>query len=812
MPEESVQLEEDFGEFVKINGLCYQRDTQSQLPPTVLGPPEEVGFVSCIDCSNELTQSSSSSESSSSVALMLSSSSQDDMLVADFNGINHYFQIVDNESSSSSLAYESFSSESSSSTALESSSSTVAMSSSSTESISSSSSSQYPDRMQLPVDMEWSFSFWLIREGDTTDLSSSSSSSSNSSNLPLEQSIISKFNEITSQQEYSIRLVNDKIEVIVKDNASMDLVNHTSTDSIPINEQTHVVITSDSNDVKIYINNSFDSGDFHNGDPRQSVSQFTIGTNSKTVPDEFFKGSIFFISMWNRTLNTTDIAELYNNNVPWPCYCYSASLYSEIVSCWHLMGGSYADSIGNNVLTRFNTVPFIRLVDIGTCQESSSSSSSVVVGFAAAAEGDGSIGDVHWVFGDDLLNNGAAMASFNVDDNSSTNEIVWLTFTEGTTDYTVKYTQQEFDFTAGGKSISNLTISITGQADIVYSLSPDQSHVRKNGLTLIGEDEMTLGSNVINLTVSGVSLNNDNGCANDGEDYFSYIIFDTHFQNGMYYTDKIGGAYYYIWKTAKDEVAATINNPSSAGLDGIGTYLATGGTGYTARSAFETGVIASLDDIRETTDINVISDIATKFNSLIATNGTVDFNWDPLVSGVEPDCPDVDDTWFSVSTSGLNQWAAVEPLFDAGEFLENPLPTKCEFGYNFGPNLTTCYTGWHRIPPGTTSVNVDYRWYKFSGADSATFLFVISNTKPIFGEDLKSMTDTGISLVPNSSDFTTIHNLDLTSALSFVNTNLNMYIAVIVSHYYNGDNPSSWPDAASNGGGTWVEPVTYYES
>jgi hypothetical protein len=93
----------------------------------------------------------------------------------------------------------------------------------------------------------------------------------------------------------------------------------------------------------------------------------------------------------------------------------------------------------------------------------SSSSSSVVISFPPSCAGCGSTGDVHWIWGDDLETNGPDMASFNVDDNSSLNEIVWFTFLEGVTEYTIKYTQQEFVFTAGGKSIDTITVSETGR-------------------------------------------------------------------------------------------------------------------------------------------------------------------------------------------------------------------------------------------------------------------------------------------------------------------------------------------------------------
>jgi hypothetical protein len=257
---------------------------------------------------------------------------------------------------------------------------------------------------------------------------------------------------------------------------------------------------------------------------------------------------------------------------------------------------------------------------------SSSSSSSVFISFPPSCAGCGSTGDVHWVWGQDLVTNGPDMASFNVDDNSSLNEIVWFTFLEGVTEYSISYTQQEFNFTAGGKSIDQITISETGQPDIVYTLTPSQNGVLKNGLAFVEPDTFTFGTNVCDITITSRTIDDSTNCCMVTGEFFSLFNMTVQFNDGLYNTDEVGGALYYIWKTAKDEVGLS-NHLSMEGIDGIGDYLATGSTGYTARAEFEVAPAA----VREATDSVTLGEIATRMAELNGLNGTVNFDWDPLV-------------------------------------------------------------------------------------------------------------------------------------------------------------------------------------
>ena len=270
----------------------------------MLGPPDEQAFEDCVDCAISIINSSSSSSSSSTDALALSSSSTDDEFFPDFNGTDRYFQ--------ESLLNE----------------------------------------LQLPSNMKWGFSFWLVRDNNS------------------DASIISKFNETTSEQEYSIRIVADKLEVIVKDTSENNLVNLTSTNSIPTNTLTHFVVTSNDVTTRIYINGVFDNGVvLGTEDPNQSVSDFTIGASSKTTTDDFFDGTIFFVSKWDKYLNPSNIAELYNGGLPNPCECYSPSLVSDLVSCWPFRSDT-VDIFGGHNLINFNNTPFTRLHNVEDCDYS----------------------------------------------------------------------------------------------------------------------------------------------------------------------------------------------------------------------------------------------------------------------------------------------------------------------------------------------------------------------------------------------------------------------------------------------------------
>jgi hypothetical protein len=140
---------------------------------------------------------------------------------------------------------------------------------------------------------------------------------------------------------------------------------------------------------------------------------------------------------------------------------------------------------------------------------------------------------------------------------------------------------------------------------------------------------IVFGSNVCTIDISTRVIDNTKGCPNGTDPFFSLFHLTVQINDGVYNTDSIGGAYYYIWKKAKDE-AGVVNNPSSAGIDGIGSYL-NGFGGFTSRSQFEGN--ANL----EASNNIVLSEIAGRIDELNGLTGTVNFDWDPL-AGNDPSC------------------------------------------------------------------------------------------------------------------------------------------------------------------------------
>jgi len=371
-----LYLDNDYGDFVKVNGLCYERKYAAQIPPDFIGGPDEQGFVSCIDCVGGLTESSSSINQSTSSATTSSSSeptssSENDGNVANFNGTNHYF--------------------------------------------SSSSNSEF----QLPDDMNWAFSMWVRPD-----------------NISGTQSLISKYNDSVSETaEYFIRISElGRIKVGVLDINGSFMVDGLSQNPLAIGELSHVVVTSDgvNREARIYINGGLEDiipffDDLHGSLPRQSTSDFQFGARSRTTKDLFYDGAMFSINYWHRNLEDSDVNIIYNNGQPYDCACvgeiiptdsssssdlssqsiFSASssssesslvnsssssessstsnafsgsssssspvaITASLISCWDLAGDSL-DKIGSNDMTNNNTVPFDRFQNLLTCENSSSS-------------------------------------------------------------------------------------------------------------------------------------------------------------------------------------------------------------------------------------------------------------------------------------------------------------------------------------------------------------------------------------------------------------------------------------------------------
>jgi hypothetical protein len=238
------------------------------------------------------------------------------------------------------------------------------------------------------------------------------------------------------------------------------------------------------------------------------------------------------------------------------------------------------------------------------------------------------LGDPHFLFG----GSSPETASFNVDDNISTNEVVWFTAIDADdNEIIVKYRCQEFVNVDDGYNVDRLIIE-DGSLSSVYEVSTDNSDVLKNGIIWNSEDsDIILGSNVWNMKVSSATVPN---CPND----FSWIPFEFGPMSGMNNLKEVGGMWWYLWKKASTLSGITLNNPSSAGLDGVSGFL-NGFNGYSSRTDFE----ATPSSVRETFDQATMNEVSTKRNALALQTGSVDFGWDPIMDSppsciCPPDC------------------------------------------------------------------------------------------------------------------------------------------------------------------------------
>jgi hypothetical protein len=271
------------------------------------------------------------------------------------------------------------------------------------------------------------------------------------------------------------------------------------------------------------------------------------------------------------------------------------------------------------------------------CLDENSSSSSEFVSFAGLDYTGAALGDPHMVYIGG--GSGNSNAAFNVDDNDGTDEILFFSSINNTSgnEINLYYSCQGFDYTSGGISINYIKIVDGGVTDI-YDFNATQNQARKNGANFIGETRF-LGNNVIEVNIARRIINGAaSGCPMANPDFG---LFDLNLQirDGAYNEDEIGGAFYYIMKQLGSEGPGPVNNSTSAGYDGIGAYL-NGLDGYTARTQFETANIVGPGDVRETVSSGVLGDVASKLIELdTVTTGSVNFDWDPLMSGVVI-CPD----------------------------------------------------------------------------------------------------------------------------------------------------------------------------
>jgi hypothetical protein len=249
------------------------------------------------------------------------------------------------------------------------------------------------------------------------------------------------------------------------------------------------------------------------------------------------------------------------------------------------------------------------------------------------------MGDVHYIYGDpDSIATDPYLASFNVDDNSSNNEIVWWTHTEGGVEYVIKYSQQLFAYTVGGRSINQVVVSASdGSVNDTYTITDPQSATLLNGGSWIGYNEGLLG-NAISFSVQE-RVFPPTDCCEIFDDYFSLFNLTVSPASGFISSQvqEYGGALWYVWKQlATAYGTGSVNNPSSAGFDGLGTFLS-GINGYNSRSQFE----AIPSSVREGFNQTDVDAVFNKLNELAGIEGAWNADWDPLAQ--DPvGCPEID--------------------------------------------------------------------------------------------------------------------------------------------------------------------------
>jgi hypothetical protein len=247
------------------------------------------------------------------------------------------------------------------------------------------------------------------------------------------------------------------------------------------------------------------------------------------------------------------------------------------------------------------------------------------------------LGDVHYVYGKpSTILASPVMASLNVDDNSSDNEIVWWTHTEGGVEYVIKYAQQEFAYTSGGRSIDQVVVSASdGSVSDTYTISAGQTATLRNGGFWLNGGVSGLGTAMeYNITERLISQSECVEILTGDFALFNLSVFPA---SGFNAIDEYGGALWYIWKKAETFASVPINTASSAGMDGIGLFLS-GLDGYTARSQFET----TPSSVRETFNTTTANAVLSRLNELAAIDGAWVADWDPLTN--DPlDCPSLNE-------------------------------------------------------------------------------------------------------------------------------------------------------------------------
>ena len=296
------------------------------------------------------------------------------------------------------------------------------------------------------------------------------------------------------------------------------------------------------------------------------------------------------------------------------------SYYGDVLlisgKCWFYTGATSATQTGHIATSAFTS-----------CNECLT---GLPVPFSPPSGASMSLGDCHYVYGiPATIATDPTSASLNVDDNSSNNEIVWWTHTEGGVEYVIKYSQQDFAFTAGGKSIDEIIVSASDLSvvDTYTVASPTQSATLRNGISWINGGVSGLGTAMsYNITERIIDPTD---CCNIQATHFGLFNLQVYPANGFDNIEEYGGALWYIWKRTSLFGVGAVNTASSAGMDGVGLFLS-GMDGYNARSQFEVGT--NYASVRENYNQTDVTNVMSKLDELASINGYWDADWDPLVN------------------------------------------------------------------------------------------------------------------------------------------------------------------------------------
>lgn len=139
------------------------------------------------------------------------------------------------------------------------------------------------------------------------------------------QGIVTRYNSTANAyRSWYLRVTNGNVEIVVYSNATgTNKSSTTTTAPITLNTWHHVVAVKDGSSLTLYVNDSSGNGATPVTDAPNAINQGTTGNVLRTMfaamsrvtatPDNFFKGRIDEVAMWNRGLTQEQIAYLYNS-------------------------------------------------------------------------------------------------------------------------------------------------------------------------------------------------------------------------------------------------------------------------------------------------------------------------------------------------------------------------------------------------------------------------------------------------------------------------------------------------------------------